>query len=111
MPNMAGLRLVTCRRRINLNWVHIQGRWGIRKQKYYNNMTLSTKDRVNELYEVVKYVLWITLASGGTRVGSKLRILDTDGVKHSSKPLKCHILLMVYCKTHVCHVPSVVKEQ
>ena len=28
----------------------------------------------------------------------------------SSKTLKCHYSLMIYCKTHVCHVPSVVND-
>ena len=28
----------------------------------------------------------------------------------SSKTLKCHISVIIYCKTHVCHVPSVVND-
>ena len=32
------------------------------------------------------------------------------GYNPSSKTLKCHISLIIYCKTHVCHVPSVVND-
>lgn len=32
----------------------------------------------------MKYVLWITPAPGGIKIGSKFRVLDTDDVKQKT---------------------------
>ena len=32
------------------------------------------------------------------------------GVILTARRFKCHISLVIYCKTHVCHVPSVVND-